>query len=258
METFLFEEFIIGPIHSRRLGVSLGINLLPLEAKLCNFNCVYCECGWTDKGDMIGRKFPESHEVINALIEKIKTLSDEEKMIDSITFAGNGEPTLHPQFLDIIRDTVLVRDLMLPESKISVLTNATMLHKPDVMKALVMVDKRILKLDAGTNEMLKKINKPLGNYTLDKIKQQLKRFKGDLSIQTLFFKGEVDGEIVDNTTAEEINAWKENIIALNPKEVMLYSLDRNTPADNLCAISEFELSNIAAQLKPYHIKTLVA
>jgi wyosine [tRNA(Phe)-imidazoG37] synthetase (radical SAM superfamily) len=258
METFLFEELIIGPVNSRRLGVSLGINLLPLDAKLCNFDCVYCECGWTKNDQHKGIVFPENHEVVNALIEKIKSLSEGEKMIDSITFAGNGEPTLHPQFLEIIRDVVLVRDLMLPNTKISVLTNATALHKPDVMEALMMVDKRILKLDAGTNESLQKINKPLGGYTIEKIKHQLKKFRGDLSIQALFFKGVVDGEIIDNTSQAELKAWKEHIIDLNPKEVMLYSLDRNTPEDNLTAISQLELSKIAAELKPYHIKTLVA
>lgn len=258
METFLFDDLIFGPITSRRLGNSLGINLLPLEAKFCNFDCVYCECGWTKNKAMVNAKFPASHEVVNALIERIQEFSEKEKCIDSITFAGNGEPTLHPQFPQIINDVVLVRDLMLPDTKISVLTNATMLHRPEIVEALMLIDKPILKLDAGTDEVFNQINNPKGNYSIASIKSQLAKFRGELCIQTLFFKGEIDGVIIDNSTEKEIDAWTKHIVDLNPKEVMIYSLDRNTPADNLVSLNYLELMKIAEGLKPYHIKTLVA
>ena len=239
----LFGSIVYGPIHSRRLGTSLGIELMPLEHKLCTFNCVYCECGWNSP---ISRpKLPTRAEVREALEKKLK----EGLALDVITFSGNGEPTLHPDFLGIIEDTCALRDQYCPNAKVSVLSNSTQLGRPDVVKALRLCDNRILKLDSGTDMMMRRIDLPVNEQlTVQTIMGWLQQFEGDFTLQTCFLRGEHDGQVIDNTTPEELEAWYKAVEVLRPKQIMIYVIDRKTPEENLSKISREERASIAAPL----------
>ena len=239
----LFGSIVYGPIHSRRLGTSLGIELMPLEHKLCTFNCVYCECGWNSP---ISRpKLPTRAEVWEALEKKLK----EGLALDVITFSGNGEPTLHPDFLGIIEDTCALRDQYCPNAKVSVLSNSTQLGRPDVVKALRLCDNRILKLDSGTDMMMRRIDLPVNEQlTVQTIMGWLQQFEGDFTLQTCFLRGEHDGQVIDNTTPEELEAWYKAVEVLRPKQIMIYVIDRKTPEENLSKISREEMASIAAPL----------
>ena len=257
MSGFLFSEVIFGPIKSRRLGISLGINLMPTNKKICNFNCIYCECGWTEQVDDIKKTFCEREVVYSFLEEKLKLMSDEGDLLDSITFAGNGEPTLHPDFAGIVDDVILLRNKYYPEAKVTVLSNSLYLSKKDVFDTLLKVDNNILKLDAGTDKTFRQINRANKSYTLEEIVDNLKRFKGNVIIQTLFLKGEYEGEFIDNTTDEEVAAWLKCIIAIKPAYVMIYPIDRATPAADLIKLSRKELEVIAEKARANGIETKV-
>lgn len=240
----LFGEIAYGPIHSRRLGTSLGMELMPLEHKLCTFNCVYCECGWNTP--VSHPKLPTREEVRTALEARLK----EGLLLDVITFSGNGEPTLHPDFLGIIEDTCALRDQYCPNAKVSVLSNSTQLGRPDVVKALRLCDNRILKLDAGTDTMMRRIDLPVNEQlTVEQIIAWLQPFDGDFTLQTCFLRGAHDGEIIDNTTPEELEAWYRAVDSLHPKQIMIYVIDRKTPEENLQKISHEEMESIAAPLR---------
>lgn len=240
----LFGEIAYGPIHSRRLGTSLGIELMPLNHKLCTFNCVYCECGWNTP--VSHPKLPTREEVRTALEARLK----EGLLLDVITFSGNGEPTLHPDFLGIIEDTCALRDQYCPNAKVSVLSNSTQLGRPDVVKALRLCDNRILKLDAGTDTMMRRIDLPVNEQlTVEQIIAWLQSFDGDFTLQTCFLRGAHDGEIIDNTTPEELEAWYRAVDSLHPKQIMIYVIDRKTPEENLQKISRGEMESIAAPLR---------
>jgi len=256
MSTFLFNEIIFGPVSSRRLGVSLGVNLLPTDYKFCTFNCVYCECGWTLKTDK-KIKLPSQEDVKTELKKVLKDYNEKGKTINSITFAGNGEPTIHPHFAAIIDDTIELRDQWMPEANISVLSNASQLNKPSITKALKKIDKNILKLDAGTKKTYQLINKAQKHLSFDKIVDYLKHFDGKLIIQTLFIKGEFEGESFDNTSEEEITAWLSLIELIQPETVMLYPIARDTPTDDLSVISQDILNKIAARVRSLGIATEV-
>ena len=248
MSTFLFDKIVFGPVKSRRLGVSLGINLLPVDRKLCNFDCVYCECGLNIKGSG-NSPLPLRKEVYEALELKLSEMQQSGETPDVITFAGNGEPTMHPDFDTIIQDTIDLRNKFFPQSLISVLSNSTMLHKPSVVEALKKVDQNILKLDSGLLSTIVKLNKPTGNYDLGKIIAQLKEFEGNLIIQTMFTRGEVDGTMIDNTLEEDVCSWQKTIETIKPKMVMIYTIDRDTPFDGLKKIPKSELESIAQRIK---------
>lgn len=258
MKEVLFDNIIFGPIASRRLGRSLGVNLLPVDIKFCNFDCLYCECGWTKVQELHHEHLPESSAIIKRLIEEIKKLQHAGETIDSITFAGNGEPTLHPQFASIAHDVILVRDLLLPEVELTILSNGTMLHKDEVREAMMRFDNCILKLDAGTEDTFQLINRPLGGVHLEKITDQYAKFRDKLTIQTLFFKGKYHGVQVDNTSEKELSIWLRRIAAIRPKKVMLYSLDRETPTQGLEQINTETLNQIATQVRKMGIEALVA
>lgn len=243
----LFKSIIYGPIHSRRLGTSLGVELMPLEHKLCTFNCVYCECGWNEKVDH--PVLPTRQEVKAALEDKLASLRASNTAIDVITFSGNGEPTLHPDFLDIIRDTCALRDQFFPSAKVSVLSNSTQLNRKDVVEALLLCDNRILKLDAATDTMLQHIDMPVNEQLkVATLIQWLGQFNGDFILQTCFLRGEHNGRILDNTRAEELRAWYEAVDVLQPKQIMIYVIDRKTPEEHLEKISREEMDRIAAPL----------
>ena len=255
MATILFDKIVFGPVKSRRLGASLGINLLPVEAKVCSFNCVYCECGFQKriKGEM-----PQREEVKNALYQRLDEIKKGGMELDAITFAGNGEPTLHPDFSGIIDDTIALRDLFCPQVKVSVLSNATRLHNPAVVEALNKVDNNILKLDSAIETTLRKVNQPRDtNMTVAKIVASLKQFNGNFTLQTMFLRGTVDGEWIDNTSEEELNAWFTITKEINPKQIMIYSIARETPCNTLQKVKQEELSAIAEGLKKGGFNVLV-
>lgn len=243
----LFNEIAYGPIHSRRLGTSLGMEIMPLEHKLCTFNCVYCECGWNEPVNH--PKLPTREEVRVALENKLKSLSAETGL-DVITFSGNGEPTLHPDFLGIIQDTIALRDKYFHAAKVSVLSNSTQLGRADVVQALRLCDNRILKLDAATDEMMRRIDLPVNpQLSVATLLKWLGQFDGDFTLQTCFLRGEHNGKCIDNTTPEELQAWYKAVDILHPKQIMMYVIDRKTPEENLSKISREEMETIAAPLR---------
>jgi len=249
MATFLFDKFIFGPVKSRRLGASLGINLLPLESKYCNFNCIYCECGFTPKvHTQVKTKLPARVEIHDLLAKELAEMRSSLKIIDTITFAGNGEPTLHPEFAEIVDDTIMLRDQLFPEAKIAVLSNATRIVQPFIHNALSKVDYNILKLDSVNEETIRLINCPSGNFNLSVILENLGNFK-NLTVQSMFFRGIYKNKPVDNSTGPDVDALVETISGLNPEHVMLYTISRDTPVDNLRKIKSVELEEIAEKFR---------
>lgn len=255
--TSLYDNIIFGPVRSRRLGLSLGVNLLPIDSKLCSFDCIYCECGWNDEHP--GKRRFNAREDVSAMLDA--TL---EKMVaagtppDVITFAGNGEPTLHPDFELIIEDTIALRNKHCPAAKVSVLSNATQIHRDDVRRALLRVDNNILKLDSAFDATVQLVNKPQGAYTVARTVELLKKFEGKLIVQTMFLRGEYLSQRVDNTTEEEVSAWLKLIEEIAPKQVMVYSLDRDTPCQTLEKVEKDELRAIAARVEALGIACSVA
>ena len=246
---FLTEDLVFGPIHSRRLGNSLGVNLLPKIGKICTFNCVYCECGWNPEKRDEHAKLPTPQEYEQTLEDALKNLVGTPKEPDSITFSGNGEPTLHPNFPEIIDITVRLRDKYVPKAVISVLTNGTRIHDEKVFKALQKVDNNICKLDGGTVDIINKVNLPNVKINLEQYIKDLQRFEGQVIIQTLFLRGEHNGVKFDNTTDEEISLWLEHLKKIKPRKTMIYVIDRETPEKNLEKLSTDEMSKIAEKVK---------
>ena len=249
MSGFLFNDIIFGPVRSRRLGLSLGINLLPLHSKYCSFNCIYCECGWTSPNQTTHPEFPSRAEVAGYLGQHLQELRKEDHLPDAITYAGNGEPTLHPEFADIVDDTIALRDKFAPHAKVSVLSNATRIHVPDIFDALNKLDQNILKLDAGSDRMFNLINNPVEPVNFAGLIENLRKFQGNLIIQSMFLRGNFKGQVVDNATEEEVDAWINYLLEINPKVVMIYPIARATPVHNLEKIGLSELEQIAAKVR---------
>ncbi len=250
----LFGSIVYGPIRSRRLGVSLGINLMPTTAKLCTFDCVYCECGWNQP--VLHPNLPTREEVRIALESQ---LSIAVEPIDVITFSGNGEPTLHPDFLGIIQDTCALREQYCPKAKVSVLSNSTQLGRTDVIEALRLCDNRILKLDSAIDATMRLIDKPVNaQLTVKQIAQWLSIFDGDFTLQTCFLRGEYKGQTIDNTTPEELTAWYKMVDYLHPKQVMIYVIDRVTPLETLEKIPAETMEKIAIPLREKGIDVIVS
>lgn len=247
MSTFLFDKIIFGPIKSRRLGSSLGINLLPNDSKLCSFNCIYCECGWNSPA--AHKSFHPREEVKSNLRAKLEELKAEGSLPDVITFAGNGEPTMHPEFEGIIDDTINLRNEISPKTKIAVLSNATLIGREPVFNALMKVDQNILKLDSAFEDTVHLINNPQGSYSTPSLVERLKAFEGKVTIQTLFVRGSYNGQTVDNTTPEELAAWMTLLTEIKPMSVMVYTIARDTPAPDLVKVPEKELRAIAKMVK---------
>ena len=244
MSTVIYPSPIFGPIHSRRLGVSLGLNLLPSDGKVCTFDCIYCECGY-NKDHKPKKKFPTRDEVRMALEAKLKDMKENGPIPDVLTFAGNGEPTAHPQFGGIIDDTLNLRDKYFPKAKVSVLSNSTFIQKPDVFEALCKVDNNILKLDTIDSDYIHLVDRPTGHYDVNKIIENLKAFKGKVIIQTMFLKGTTDEGIdVDNTSDRYVLPWLEVVKKIAPKQVMIYTIDRETPDQSLMKATHEELDRI--------------
>ena len=250
----LFGSIVYGPIRSRRLGVSLGVNLMPITAKLCTFDCVYCECGWNQP--VSHPSLPTREEVRIALESQLSIAIEP---IDVITFSGNGEHTLHPDFLGIIQDTCALRDQYCPKAKVSVLSNSTQLGRTDVIEALRLCDNRILKLDSAIDATMRLIDKPVNaQLTVKQIAQWLSIFDGDFTLQTCFLRGEYQGQTIDNTTPEELTAWYKMVDYLHPKQVMIYVIDRVTPLETLEKIPAETMEKIAIPLREKGIDVIVS
>ena len=257
MSTVIYPSPIFGPVHSRRLGVSLGINLLPADGKFCTFDCIYCECGYN--ADFRPHlKLPTREEVQQALEVRLLDMQQNGPKPDVLTFAGNGEPTAHPQFAGIIDDTLALRDKYFPNAKVSVLSNSTFIHKPEVFEALCKVDNNILKLDTINETYIHEVDRPTGHYDVKQIIECMKAFQGKLIIQSLFMKGTHQGLSVDNTSDEYVLPWVEIVKEIAPQQVMIYTIDRETPSPLLEKASHEELDRIAAQVQQAGIPVSVS
>ena len=254
MSTIIYPSPIFGPVHSRRLGISLGINLLPADGKVCSFDCIYCECGFNED-HRPALPLPTPAEVSQRLEQKLKEMTAEGLLPDVLTFAGNGEPTCHPHFAEIIDDTIRLRDQYCPKAKVSVLSNSTMIHRPQVHDALMRVDNNILKLDTVDPDYIRRVDHPAGNYDVRQVIDRMKDFHGHLIIQTMFMRGEVRSqetgvketgvkESVDNTGEEYVQPWLEAVREIGPRQVMIYTIDRETPTLGLLKATREQLDAI--------------
>ena len=254
MSTIIYPSPIFGPVHSRRLGISLGINLLPADGKVCSFDCIYCECGFNEDHRPT-LPLPTREEVAAKLEEKLRQMNAEGQLPDVLTFAGNGEPTCHPHFAEIIDDTIRLRDQYCPKAKVSVLSNSTMIHRREVHDALMRVDNNILKLDTVDPLYINKVDHPNGTYDVEAIIERLKAFHGHVIIQTMFMRGEVrsletgDKESVDNTGEEYVRPWLEAVKEIAPQQVMIYTIDRETPAQGLLKATHEQLDAIKERVE---------
>lgn len=248
MSTVIYPSPIFGPVHSRRLGVSLGINLLPADGKFCSFDCIYCECGFNAER-RAKKSLPTREEVREALETRLREMQQNGPKPDVLTFAGNGEPTAHPHFPEIIDDTLALRDKYFPEAKVSVLSNSTFIHRPAVFAALSKVDNNILKLDTVNADYIRLVDRPTGRYDVQDIIGHLKEFKGNLIIQTMFMKGLYNGQEVDNTGDEYVLPWLEVVKQIAPRQVMIYTIDRETPDHDLKKATREELDRIVSLLQ---------
>ena len=247
-----FNDIAFGPIFSRRLGSSLGVNILPAEGKLCNFDCIYCECGWNRDGMAANRRFPGCTEVRDALSAKLEQCAADGTAIDSITFSGNGEPTLNPEFPQITDVAVELRDRYYPEAKISVLSNATMIDREEVFEALRKTDNPILKIDAPYYDGIASVNRPAPGYSLEKVIAGLKRFNGNFILQTMFLRSpEYDSSEEDN-----LKRWMDIVRYLSPREVMVYTIDRETPEKDLVKFTAGQMAEMVRPLveEGFHIQ----
>lgn len=239
----IFPSPIFGPIHSRRLGVSLGINLLPADGKVCSFDCIYCECGFNAE-HRAKSKLPTREEVRTALEEKLRDMQANGPAPDVLTFAGNGEPTAHPHFPEIIEDTLALRDKYFPNAKVSVLSNSTFIDRPAVFDALNKIDNNILKLDTVNEEYIHLLDQPNGKYSVRKIIDLMKQFNGNCIVQTMFLKGTHQGKDMNNTTDEYVLPWLDAVREIAPRQVMIYTIDRETPDHDLQKATREELDRI--------------
>ena len=232
MSTLIYHSPIFGPVHSRRLGISLGINLLPADGKVCSFDCIYCECGF-NKDHRPTLPQPSRQEVARKLEAKLQEMQAAGQLPDVLTFAGNGEPTCHPHFAEIIDDTIRLRDQYCPKAKVCVLSNSTFIHRQQVHDALMRVDDNILKLDTIDPLYINKVDRPNGTYDVKAIVERMKAFNGHIIIQTMFMRGECNGVSVDNTSEAFVGPWLDTLKSINPQQVMVYTIDRETPAQGL-------------------------
>lgn len=247
MSTIIYPSPIFGPVHSRRLGVSLGVNLMPGDGKVCTFDCLYCECGLNAERRPT-QKRPTREEVRGRLKQVLSQRNNDGEPLDVITFAGNGEPTCHPDFPGIITDTTELRDTYFPQAKVSVLSNATMIGKEDVREALMLVDNNIQKLDTVDNDYINKVDRPVSpSYDVHDVIDSLKLFRGHVIIQTMFMKGTTGGlhpESVDNTGEEYVKPWLDAVKRIAPGQVMIYTIDRETPTSGLLKATPQQLDSI--------------
>ncbi len=253
----LFNNYVFGPVYSRRLGLSLGLNIFPKNKKYCSFNCIYCECGWTN--DTINyNEFPQPEKIITELEERLKNIHENE--LDVITFAGNGEPTLHPQFNQIVDYTISLRNKYFPSKKIALLSNSSTINKIEIIDAIKKIDMPIMKLDVGDETLYKIINQPLiqhHNITFNEIIEGLKKLGNTCIIQTIFLRGKINNKYFDNTEQTNLSKWINIIEQINPKQVMIYPIDRRTPLKEIEKIDCKTLNEIGHKIKEKGIPTMI-
>ncbi|WP_288857282.1 radical SAM protein [uncultured Bacteroides sp.] len=255
--TVIYPSPIFGPVHSRRLGVSLGINLLPADGKVCTFDCIYCECGF-NADHRPKQPLSTREEVRSALEARLRDMQQNGSTPDVLTFAGNGEPTAHPCFPEIIEDTLALRDKYFPNAKVSVLSNSTFIHRPAVFEALNKIDNNILKLDTVDEEYVRVLDRPAGHYSIRKIIEGMKAFKGNCIIQTMFLKGSYKGQDMNNTSDKFVLPWLETVKEIAPRQVMIYTIDRETPDHDLQKATHEELDRIAERIRETGIPVSVS
>ena len=257
MSTIIYPSPIFGPVHSRRLGLSLGVNLLPADGKVCTFDCVYCECGFNaDHRPQL--PLPTREEVAEALEAKLRQMQADGRLPDVITFAGNGEPTCHPHFPEIVDDTIRLRDSYCPQAKVSVLSNATLIHRQQVHDALMRVDNNIQKLDTISPAYIRLVDRPQGSYDVLQVIEHLKAFQGHVIIQSMFMQGSCDGESVDNTGDDYVLPWLKAVADIAPQQVMVYTIDRETPMHSLLKATPQQLDRIAQLVRQLGIPCSVS
>ncbi len=257
MSTVIYPSPIFGPVHSRRLGVSLGINLMPADGKICTFDCIYCECGFNaDRRPALPR--PTRSEVREALTRRLEQMRREGPAPDVLTFAGNGEPTAHPEFAAIVDDVIALRDRFFPSARISVLSNATRAHLPEVKKALLRVDNNILKLDTVDPDYIRRVNRPTGAYDVRRVVHTLSGYDGHLIVQTMFMRGSDAEGSVDNTSDRYVLPWLDAVRTIRPQAVMIYTIDRETPDHDLLKATHEDLDRIAALVRAAGIPCTVS
>lgn len=253
MATVIYSAPVFGPIHSRRLGISLGINLMPADGKVCTFDCIYCECGY-NADRRPSKKRPSRQEVKEALEAQLKRMAANKQLPDVLTFAGNGEPTAHPDFKAIVTDTIMLRDQYCPKAKVSVLSNATLIGRPDVFEALQMVDNNILKLDTVDSDYIAMVNRPTSHYDLNALIERMKEFGGHCIVQTMFMHGKMNGQDVSNLDERFVAPWLKTVKEIAPQQVMIYTIDRETPDQDLLKASRAELDTIVERIEAMGIK----
>lgn len=257
MSTVIYDSPIFGPVHSRRLGISLGINLLPKGGKFCSFDCIYCECGLNSER-RTKNPLPTADEVVTALQDKLQELRQEDIVPDVLTFAGNGEPTLNPHFPEIVDRVLQVRNAMCPSAKLSILSNATQIRRPEIREALMRFDNNILKLDTVSPTYINTVDRPQGHYDVEEQIRCLELFGGKCIIQTMLMRGEYEGRNLDNTTEAYVAPYLEALRRIKPRAVMLYTLDRETPVSGLEKADPEVMNAIAERIRSLGIETTVS
>jgi len=257
MSTVIYDSPVFGPIHSRRLGISLGINLLPKGGKVCSFDCIYCECG-LNKERRTKNPLPTADEVEEGLRRKLQEMKQEGIVPDVLTFAGNGEPTLHPNFPEIVDRVRRIRDELCPSAKMSILSNATQIRRPEIREALRHFDNNILKLDTVNPTYINNVDRPQGHYDVEEQIRCLEMFQGQCIIQTMLMRGEYDGHDLDNTGEAYVGPYLEALARIKPKAVMLYTLDRETPVGGLLKADADVMQSIAERIRALGIEVSVS
>ena len=257
MSTVLYSSPIFGPVHSRRLGVSLGINLMPADGKICTFDCIYCECGRNSEHHPHNHR-PTRKEVYEALRATLVRMKADGPEPNVLTFAGNGEPTANPEFPEIVDDVLTLRNEFFPKAKVSVLSNGTRVTDPAIFRALLKLDNNIQKLDTVDIDYIRLIDNPVGHYDLDAIIKALCDFKGHVIIQTMFLTGTLDGRDMDNTTDRYVLPWIETVKKISPSQVMIYTIDRETPEKGLEKSLPETLDSIAEKVRERGIDVSVS
>ena len=231
---------VYGPVRSRRLGRSLGINPLPPNRKTCTFDCQYCQYGWSDRAANTRAGFPKVVEVLRAVEERLGTLPEPP---DFLTFSGNGEPTLHPHFPELVAGVLAIRDRAAPAAHVAILSNSSRAGEWRVRDALRRLDVRIMKLDAGRGDTLRRFNQPRRATSVDDLVEHLRRLE-DVTIQALFASGPKG-----NSSDEDVEAWVAAVARVRPLSVQVYSLDRDAPSGEIGRLNESALQRIADRLR---------
>lgn len=240
-------SIVYGPVRSRRLGLSLGINILPSGYKLCSFNCLYCQYGWTPKPTLNPtyqiKDLPQPKEVSDALEKSLRQIIRQRMKLDSITFSGNGEPTLHPDLAETVEKAKTLRDRYVPQAKLTILSNSSTVGRKEVREALEMLDLKVMKLDAGSESLVHQLNAPAVPFYLAEIVDGLKRLKGVI-LQSLFVQGRVT-----NADSDSVELWLQKVNEIQPRLVQVYSLDRAPAERRLWKVNRATLEWIASQVR---------